>query len=253
MTSESPKDLGPHDAVVAVDVQVDFCPGGALAIRDGDAVVPLLNRWISAAHKAGACIVVSRDWHPAGHMSFVERGGPWPPHCIQATRGADLHPDVVLPEDAVLVAKGTDIDSDQYSAFDGTGLAERLRHRGVRRIWIGGLAQDVCVRAAALDAGHERFEVNLIVGATRPVNRLRGQEALQELLAAGVRLERKDPSSFAASHRFESGRGPLQQPPRRYVRNSRGGTAEGRDSHEACVSDLDAKPAHKNRIPALSV
>ncbi len=99
--------LTPTDAVVAVDVQNDFCPGGALPVPEGDQVVPVLNRWIEAAQRAGATVVISRDWHPRDHCSFETRGGPWPVHCVQSTPGAEIRPDLRVPPDAVLVDKAT--------------------------------------------------------------------------------------------------------------------------------------------------
>jgi nicotinamidase/pyrazinamidase len=161
--------LGPADAVIAVDVQNDFCPGGALPVPEGDQIVPVLNRWIEAAQAGGAAVVASRDWHPPGHVSFQERGGPWPIHCVQHTPGAEFHPELRLPDDAILVSKGAALDRDNYSAFDETGLAETLRRRGVTRVWIGGLALDVCVAATVEDALREGFETHLLAVATRPV------------------------------------------------------------------------------------
>src|SRR6188474_788165 len=114
--------LQPGDALVVVDMQIDFCPGGALPIEHGDAVVPVLNRWIAAAADADVPIYASRDWHPAGHLSFRESGGQWPVHCLQDSDGAKFHPDLHLPASAILVTKGTRFDKDQYSAFDETGL-----------------------------------------------------------------------------------------------------------------------------------
>src|ERR1041385_8482774 len=99
--------LGPADALIVVDVQNDFCPGGALAVAGGDEVIPVLNAWIKAAKGAGAIIVASRDWHPANHVSFYERGGPWPKHCVQNTRGAKFHPLLKLPPAARVISKGT--------------------------------------------------------------------------------------------------------------------------------------------------
>lgn len=177
------------DALLIVDVQNDFCPGGALPIKQGDEVVPVLNEWIAAAQATGVPVYASRDWHPLEHPSFAPQGGPWPVHCVQDTAGAAFHPQLRLPEDAVIVTKGTRFDKDQYSAFDETGLAEALRRREVRRLWIGGLAQDVCVKATALDAARAGFEVHLILSATRPVTAEGGEEALEELRAAGVRVE----------------------------------------------------------------
>jgi nicotinamidase/pyrazinamidase len=180
--------LRPHDLLLIVDVQIDFCPGGALPIPEGDAVVPVLNRWIAASAGAAA-VCASRDWHPQEHPSFAPFGGTWPPHCVQDSDGARFHPDLQLPPDTIVVTKGVRFDRDQYSAFDETGLASELRRRGIRRVWIGGLAQDVCVRATALDAVREGFEVCLIVDATRPVSPSAGQAALSEMQAVGVQLE----------------------------------------------------------------
>jgi len=177
------------DALLVVDVQPDFCPGGALAVPEGDAVIPVLNAWIAAARERGVPVYASRDWHPLQHVSFEAQGGPWPPHCVQDTPGAAYHPDLALPEDAVTIAKGTRLDRDQYSAFDGTGLAEHLRQAGIERLWVGGLAQDVCVRASVLDACKEGFAVHLIADATRPVDAAAGEEALREMGEAGARLE----------------------------------------------------------------
>jgi nicotinamidase/pyrazinamidase len=179
------------DALIIVDVQNDFCPGGALPIEEGDRVVPVLNRWIEVAGESGARIVASRDWHPADHISFRERGGPWPAHCVQNTRGAELRSDLTLPENVLLLSKGTTPDRDDYSDFEMTGLADELKKNGVRRVWVGGLAQDVCVRATVLDALKEGFEVHLIKDATRPVNAVpgAGPRALEEMRAAGCVIE----------------------------------------------------------------
>ncbi|MGI9384791.1 MAG: nicotinamidase, partial [Methyloligellaceae bacterium] len=180
-------------ALLIVDVQNDFCPGGALPIDDGHAVVPVLNDWIAAAKAAGVPIYASRDWHPSTHPSFATEGGPWPVHCVQDTGGAAFHPDLKLPEDTVLVAKGTRFDKDQYSAFDETGLSAELEKRSVKRAWVGGLALDVCVKATAVDAVAAGLETHLITAATRPVTPEGGTEALQEMRTAGVILE--DPPS----------------------------------------------------------
>src|SRR6201999_2982311 len=108
------------------DMQNDFCPGGALAVPDGDAVVPVINRWLERAAAAGAPVYASRDWHPDGHISFRERGGPWPPHCVQGTSGAGFHPALRLTKDAQVISKAQTTESDSYSAFGGTDLAARL-------------------------------------------------------------------------------------------------------------------------------
>ena len=117
------------DALLIVDVQNDFCAGGALAVPDGDAVMPVLNGWIEAARSAGAPVFASRDWHPPDHMSFRAQGGPWPPHCVQDTPGAAFHPELLLPPDTGVVSKGTEPDVEGYSAFERTDFAGRLRDR----------------------------------------------------------------------------------------------------------------------------
>ena len=180
--------LSSEDALLLVDGQSDFCPGGALPVPDGDAVIPSANRWIEQAAAAGAPVIASVDWHPAQHPSFAAQGGPWPRHCVQGTAGAALHPGLRLPPDAVLVAKGTRLDRDQYSAFDDTGLASFLRKRGVRRLWVGGLAEDVCVRASALDGAAEGFEVRLLTEATRALSPEGQAAARAEMRQAGVTL-----------------------------------------------------------------
>lgn len=180
------------DALLIVDVQCDFCEGGALAVPDGDEVVPLLNRWMDAAVGMGLPVFASRDWHPPEHVSFEPRGGPWPPHCVRETPGAAFHPDLALPDGAVVLSKGTDADKDSYSAFQGTELAELLREQRVERVWIGGLALDVCVRATALDARHNGFDTHLILSATRPVDAEAGQRTIETLLDAGVRVHREE-------------------------------------------------------------
>jgi len=175
-------------ALLVVDVQNDFCPGGALAVPEGDRVVPVLNRWTDQADGAGIPVFASRCWHPPDHVSFKARGGPWPPHCVRLTRGAELRSDLRLPARTVVVDKGTERDRDAYSAFDGTGLTERLRAAAVTRIFVGGLALDYCVRATVLDGLREGFAVELLREATRAVdvNPGDGGRALAECRAAGA-------------------------------------------------------------------
>lgn len=175
------------DALILVDVQNDFCPGGKLAIDGGDQVVPELNHWIERAQEAGVPVFASQDWHPEGHVSFKESGGPWPEHCVQGSEGAAFHPDLDLPDDAAIVRKGADPESDQYSAFDA-GLADRLRDRDVARVFVGGLAKDVCVKTTANHALDEDFEVVLIEPATRAVDPDDGDEAVEKLAARGATI-----------------------------------------------------------------
>jgi len=186
---QDPNDmLEEGDGLVLVDVQNDFCPGGALPIEKGDEVVPVLNQWIEAAQAKGIPIYASRDWHPLQHVSFEVQGGTWPPHCIQDTDGAAFHPELRLPKNAVKITKGVRFDQDQNSAFDQTGLAEQLKRNNVKRLWVGGLALDVCVLATVLDARRLGFEVHVILEATRPVTPEGGEEAIRRMREAGATI-----------------------------------------------------------------
>jgi len=162
--------LDPHDALLLVDVQRDFLPGGSLAVAEGDAVVPVLNRYVGLALGKGLAVFASRDWHPKNHCSFRARGGPWPEHCVADTAGAAFAPGLELPAQAVIVSKATTEDADAYSAFEGTGLAGRLRERGVSRLLVGGLATDYCVLNTVRDALKAGFQVLLLKDAIRAVN-----------------------------------------------------------------------------------
>lgn len=177
------------DALLLVDMQNDFCPGGKLAVPGGDAVVPVLNDCIQAAREQDIPVIASRDWHPVEHTSFKAQGGPWPPHCIQDTEGAEYHPDLDLPDDTVRVSKGTRFDRDAYSAFDGTGLEVWCRQHGIERLWVGGLAQDVCVLDTVKAACELGFATHVLCNATRPVDPDSGATALDEMHAAGAILE----------------------------------------------------------------
>jgi nicotinamidase/pyrazinamidase len=177
-------------------VQNDFCPGGALAVPEGDAVVPVLNDYIARAQSAGIPIYASRDWHPPTTHHFAAFGGPWPVHCVQGTAGADFHPNLHLPAGTPIVTKGTSMEDAGYSMFEGTledgrTLAEALRERGVSRVHVGGLATDYCVRATVLDALRQGFRACLLVDAARGVNVTPGDDrrAVDEMAAAGAKVE----------------------------------------------------------------
>ncbi len=186
-------------ALLVVDVQNDFCPGGALPVREGDRVVQPLNRMIDWAERHGETVYASRDWHPpkAGH--FKDYGGIWPIHCVQDTPGARFHPALRLPADAIVVTKGDQPSSDGYSAFEGhtpngVTLAHDLREKGVRHLFVGGLATDYCVRHSALDARKAGFEVTLLTDAVKGVEVNPGDsaKALEEMRRAGVKLATTD-------------------------------------------------------------
>jgi len=180
---------GAGDALIIVDVQNDFLPGGALAVPGGDAVVPALNRYVEGFDHRGLPVFATRDWHPRAHCSFRERGGPWPPHCIAGTPGAEIAPGLNLPQGARLISKATRAEADAYSGFQGTDLASQLRQLHCTRVFIGGLATDYCVRASALDALAEGFEVVVLEDAVRAVDVHPGdgRRALEEMLSRGAR------------------------------------------------------------------
>jgi nicotinamidase/pyrazinamidase len=169
-------------ALVLVDIQNDFCPGGALAVRDGDQVVPVVNRLISRF----PVVVATQDWHPADHCSFKI----WPPHCVQNTPGAELHPALDTYRISYRVRKGDRRETDAYSAFDGTDLDEWLRQRKVTHLFVVGLATDYCVRATVLDGLKLGYEVYVITDAMRAVNIHAddGVKALDEMAKAGAHL-----------------------------------------------------------------
>jgi nicotinamidase/pyrazinamidase len=175
-------------ALIIVDVQNDFCPGGALPVPEGNLVVPVLNRYIRRFQDAGAPVVATRDWHPQTHCSFKEHGGIWPPHCIQESDGAAFHPELALPSDVLVISKANTPDTDAYSGFQGTELAWELRQRGVERVFVGGLATDYCVKSTVLDALREGFQAFFLADASRGVDVSPGdsRRAVEEMTAAGA-------------------------------------------------------------------
>jgi nicotinamidase/pyrazinamidase len=199
---------GPSDALIVVDVQNDFCPGGALAVPDGDAVVPVINR----LQERFQTVVLTQDWHPADHRSFASQHGLepfgtvemaygsqvlWPDHCVQGTSGAALHPGLATERAALLVRKGFRAGIDSYSAFfendrrTVTGLAGYLRERGIGAVTLAGLATDFCVGYSALDAAGLGLRVRVVEDACRAID-LAGSLAamLAEMRAAGVEVVR---------------------------------------------------------------
>lgn len=181
------------DALVIIDVQNDFCPGGALPVTDGDRVVPVLNRYIKKFMQEKLQIFATRDWHPEKTRHFKAYGGLWPSHCIQGTRGAEFRADLALPKDAVVVSGGVAPDEEGYSGFDGKdekglGLADLLHASGVERIFVGGLATDYCVKHTVLDGLKQGFKVVLLEDAVRGVN-LKPEDserAIEEMVRAGA-------------------------------------------------------------------
>jgi nicotinamidase/pyrazinamidase len=171
------------EALVIVDFQNDFTPGGALAVPEGDAIAPRLNEL--AADDRFDLVVATRDWHPPEHSSFAAQGGPWPAHCVANTQGAQLHDGLDQALVDIVVDKGTDPATEGYSGFDGSDLAGLLRERGIDRITVAGLATDFCVRATALDALKAGFAVTVDDGASRGIDPDASSDALDEVRAAG--------------------------------------------------------------------
>ena len=176
--------------LLIVDVQNDFCPGGALAVKNGDRVVPRLNKTIAAFSKAVLPIFFTRDWHPTNHISFRDQGGIWPPHCIQGTIGAGFHPDLAIPSGATIISKGDKPNTEAYSGFQGTDLESRLKKADVGEIFLGGLATDYCVRESCLDGLRAGFKVNVLRDCVKAVNikPSDGTRALKEMRRAGAKL-----------------------------------------------------------------
>jgi nicotinamidase/pyrazinamidase len=176
------------DALLIIDMQNDFLPGGALGVDSGHEAVAPINHLIELFREQGLPIVASRDWHPTDHCSFAEQGGPWPPHCVAGTPGAEFTAELALPDDAIVVSKADTAPVDAYSAFAGTGLAAQLRERGVERVTVCGLATDYCVLNTVTDALEEGFDAIIVPEAMRAVDVKPGDgtRAMDRMVARGA-------------------------------------------------------------------
>lgn len=176
-------------ALIVVDVQNDFCPGGSLAVAHGDEVVAPLNKLIREFLERGEPVFKSRDWHPTQTKHFAAYGGTWPVHCVQHTKGAEFHPDLLDDMHIRTVSKGLG-DTDCYSAFDETDLDLQLRRLGIEQVWVGGLATDYCVKNTVLDALRKGYRVKALEDAMRPVdvNPGDGDRAIEEMRQAGAKI-----------------------------------------------------------------
>ena len=182
--------LRKNDALIVVDVQNDFLPGGALAVPGGNEVIAPLSRCIVAFEQRGRPIFATRDWHPPDHCSFQSQGGRWPQHCVAGSHGAQFAAGLHLPASARIISKATDRQADAYSGFQGTDLGAQLSALGCMRVFVGGLATDYCVRATALDARSAGLEVIVLEDAVAAVDATEGdgQRAFQEMREHGVQL-----------------------------------------------------------------
>jgi nicotinamidase/pyrazinamidase len=190
MSATAERDISPvsGDALIIVDLQNDFLIGGSLAVPDGDAVIPVLNTWIRRFRAAELPIFATRDWHPSDHCSFRDQGGPWPPHCVAGTKGAEFTAELALPPDALIHSKAMSPEKEAYSDFEDGGFGQKLREMGVTRLFIGGLATDYCVHATVLDGLKEGFRVVLLTDAIRPVevHPGDGDRAIAQMREAGA-------------------------------------------------------------------
>ena len=187
-----------HSALLIVDVQKDFCPGGTLPVPDGDRVVPVLNAYIADSTARGWLVYASRDWHPHVTRHFQPYGGQWPPHCVQNTDGASFHADLQLPASAVVISKGQDPNSPGYSALEGHTpegwtFLSHLRERQIGHLYVGGLATDYCVKHSVLDALGLGFEVTILGDAIAGVDVQPGDSAraIADMRKAGAEIVRR--------------------------------------------------------------
>jgi nicotinamidase/pyrazinamidase len=181
-------------ALLIVDVQNDFCPGGALGIKEADTIIPDINKYIKIFVAKKLPIFATRDWHPEKTTHFKKFGGVWPVHCVQATKGAEFHPRLKLLKDAILVYKGMDPKKDSYSAFqaedvNGIGLSNLLRILGIKELYIAGLATDYCVKFTTHDAIRKGFKVKILLDAVKGVNLKPhdSEEAIKEMVKMGAK------------------------------------------------------------------
>lgn len=182
-------------ALTVVDIQNDFLPGGALAVPEGDQVVPILNQYIDRFAASALTVYATRDWHPPVTRHFRQYGGIWPPHCVQGTWGAEFHPDLKLSPGVIIMSKGMDPERDSYSCFDayeadGTPMAESLRRRGIDHLYIGGLATDYCVRSSVVGALREGIRITVLIDGSLGVN-LRphdSERAIAEMVSEGAQM-----------------------------------------------------------------
>jgi len=174
---------------VVVDIQNDFCAeNGALPVPGCRSIIENVNKYIEMFVRAKRAVVASRDWHPPNHISFKVRGGPWPPHCVQGSAGADFYPGLKLPDKAIIISKGTDPDAEAYSAFDKTELHYILSKLGVRRVFVCGVATEYCVRATVKDALELGYEVILLGDAIAGISEESSREAIMEMIRSGAVL-----------------------------------------------------------------
>ncbi len=173
-------------ALIIVDVQRDFMPGGVLPVPSGYTIIKPINTLVVSFKDKGLPIILTRDWHPTNHISFESRGGPWPPHCIKNTKGAQFHPDLEVPKEAIIVSKATEEDMEAYSGFQGTSLDAILREKKIKRLFVGGVAIEYCIKATVLDALKLGYEVIVVKEAIKGIDKGEERKAEEEMLDRGA-------------------------------------------------------------------
>lgn len=181
-------ELGAGDALLAIDIQNDFLPGGRLAVAEGDQVIPVMNNYIDRFIQQQLPVLATRDWHPKNHGSFVQQGGPWPEHCIAGSAGAEFARGLHLPVTAPVFPTGIEVDKDGYSGFENPDLNKYLEKLSISRLFIGGLATDYCVFNTVCDALNRNYQVLLLTDAVRAVNvhSQDGERAIKQMLLKGA-------------------------------------------------------------------
>lgn len=187
-------------ALIVIDVQNDFCPGGALSLPEGDQIIPAIDDCLAYAKAQQWLVIASRDWHPKEHCSFTAQGGPWPEHCVQGSEGAAFYPALQLPANAVVVNKAFEVDQETYSALSGVVDATQqpvkdfLKQQGVDDIFVCGLALDYCVFATANEACQAGYRVHVVLPACRGIDSMRCKQCLMNLRQMGVLIEEAFPA-----------------------------------------------------------
>lgn len=192
--SDSIAGLHAGDALLVIEVQRDFLPGGALPVPEGGAVIPVLNRCIREFVSRGLPVFATRDWHPVNHCSFRSQGGPWPEHCVAGTPGAEIHEALNLPANTQVISKANTREKEAYSGFQDTDLLAHLRARGCCRIFVGGLATDYCVKETVLDALSNDVAVVVLEDAIRALDVKPGDgaRALADMVARGAAVAKSE-------------------------------------------------------------
>lgn len=179
-----------NSALIVVDMQNDFLPGGSLEVPNSDTIIPIINEYIRFFEKWGKLVVFTRDWHPENHISFKENGGIWPKHCIQNTQGANFHPDLYIPKESLIISKAYEPNIEAYSGFENTNLHQELQNRNIKNLYVCGVATDYCVLNTVLSALDLKYKVYLLVDAIRGVDLKPNdsEEAIKTMISKGAEI-----------------------------------------------------------------